>query len=69
MTKSACKIYYLPIEGGKFEEVPTVEYSLPEPKRYSIMDEDPITKVLLAGSAILILVNIFAQAGIWLGWW
>jgi len=30
VSKQAYKIYYLPIKGGRFEEVPTKEYVQPE---------------------------------------
>lgn len=30
ISRKSYKIYYLPIEGGRYEEVPTVEYQQPE---------------------------------------
>ena len=69
MKNTATKLYYTPVEGGKFEVVPTKEYT--QPKKWSLKDEDPITRALVwtAGYGLFLLVVV--QFAMWLhglGW-
>jgi len=67
MSKTAAKIYYLPVNGGKFKEVQTQEYVQPKVRRKR-KKEDPITIILMAYIAIGLFGIITAQICIKMGW-
>lgn len=67
MSKTTAKIYYLPIDGGRFKEVPTQEYVL-QPEVRKRKKEDPITLILLVYIALIAFCVIVAQIGIRTEW-
>lgn len=63
MSKTAAKIYYLPLpESGKFEEVPTVEYQLPDDRCWQekLMDVIgwAVVCVAIGGSVSTVFIQI-----------
>jgi hypothetical protein len=67
--QSVCKIYYLPIEGGKFEEVPTVEYQQPEEPCWQERLMDVIGNIVLCIAVGGIVSAAFIQIARWIWGW
>ena len=70
---SVCKIYYLPIDGGGFKEVPTVEYQQPEEPCWQerLMDVIgwSVVCVVIGVGGTVIFSQIIMWVARWLGWW
>jgi hypothetical protein len=70
MKNTATKLYYTPVEGGRFEVVPTKEYVQPK-KRHWLKDEDPITRALVWTIGYGLFAVVVVQVALWLarmGW-
>lgn len=57
---SACKIYCLPVDGGKFVQVPVVEYQQPE-RSWQERWMDKIGDILLATTIAGLVSLVFIQ--------
>ena len=60
MKNTATKLYYTPVEGGRFEVVPTKEYVQPK-KRHWLKDEDPITRALVGTVGYLLFAAVVIE--------
>lgn len=68
ISRKSYKIYYLPIEGGKFEEVPTLEYQ--QTKRcWQERLMDTIGNIVLCLTVGLTISIAFVQIIKWIWGW